>query len=154
MIHNHEVPSSILGPATWKSSTYEIFVSAFFLPVNTAWTPNLFISFSFHYFHRWLVGCSEAGFYIWISILSEICGIYCSKLPLSSLCIFMFGIELPPHLYFHAILGSVNTAVNTEALLFLWIIYHSLGKTWRSVDIFVSRWKYLLEVFLWFSFAL
>ena len=53
---------NILRPATWKSSTYEIFVSAFFLPVNTAWTPNLFISFNFHYFHKWLVERSEGGF--------------------------------------------------------------------------------------------
>ena len=45
---------NILRPATWKSSTYEIFASAFFLPVNTAWTPNLFISFNFHYFHHML----------------------------------------------------------------------------------------------------
>ena len=48
-----------LGPATWKSSTYEIFVSAFLIPVNTAWTPNLFISFNFHYFHKWRVERSE-----------------------------------------------------------------------------------------------
>ena len=44
---------NILRPATWKSSTYESFVSAFLMPVNTAWTPNLFISFNFHYFHKW-----------------------------------------------------------------------------------------------------
>ena len=53
------------------------------------------------------------GFYRWISILSEICGIYCSKLPLSSLVIFISEIELLASLYFYAILGSVNTGVNT-----------------------------------------
>ena len=69
MIHNHEVPSSILGPATWKSSTYESFVSAFLFPVNTAWTPNLFISFNFHYFHRGAGGRSGTVFHLAESIL-------------------------------------------------------------------------------------
>ena len=55
---------NILRPATRKSSTYESFASAFFLPVNTAWTPNLFISFSFHYFHKWHVERSEWAFQV------------------------------------------------------------------------------------------
>ena len=51
---------------------------------------------------------------MWISILSEVCGVHCSKFPLSSLVIFISEIELLTSLYFHAILGFVNTAVNTE----------------------------------------
>ena len=58
------------------------------------------------------------GFYKWISILSEICSIHCSKLPLSSLIIFISEIELLTYPYSHAILGSVNTGVNTEAIFF------------------------------------
>ena len=43
----------------WKSTTYKEICEWFFLSVNTAWTPNLFISFSFHYFHTWLVERSK-----------------------------------------------------------------------------------------------
>ena len=56
------------------------------------------------------------GFYRWISILPEIWGIHYSKFPLSSLVIFTSEIKLLTSLDFHAILGSVNTAVNTEFL--------------------------------------
>ena len=50
---------NILGPAAWKSSTCETFVSAFLILGNTEGTPNLLIAFNFHYFHKWLVGRSE-----------------------------------------------------------------------------------------------
>ena len=43
---------NILRPASWKSSTYEIFVSAFFILGNFRGTWKFWISFSFHYFHR------------------------------------------------------------------------------------------------------
>ena len=53
MIHNHEVRSSILRPATWKSSTYEVFVSAFLMLGNFRGTWNFVISFNFQHFHKY-----------------------------------------------------------------------------------------------------
>ena len=43
---------NILGPATWKSSTYEIFVGAFLLLGNFRGTWNFVISFNFQHFHK------------------------------------------------------------------------------------------------------
>ena len=105
---------NILRPATWKSSTYETFVSAFLMPVNTAWTPNLLIAFNFHYFHKWLVGRSERGFVSEFRFCQKPAQLCVPSSPSSSRGIFTSEIELLTSLYFHAILGPVNTAVNTK----------------------------------------
>ena len=54
------------------------------------------------------------GFYIWISILSEICTALCSKFPSSSRVQNTHKSALPTTLILKTILGSVNTGVNTE----------------------------------------
>ncbi len=54
------------------------------------------------------------GFYIWISILPEICTALCSKFPSSSRVQNTHKSALPTTLIFKTILGSVNTGVNTE----------------------------------------
>ena len=54
------------------------------------------------------------GFYIWISILSEICTVQCSKFPSSSRVQNTHKSALSATSIFKTILGSVNTGVNTE----------------------------------------
>ena len=64
----------------------------------------------YHYFHKWLAGRSE-----WVFINGfQFCQKSAALIAPSSLVFFTSEIELLTSLYFHAILGSVNTGVNTE----------------------------------------